>query len=78
MANPPTKLSARLLMRPEELPATARPPSVPPPAAISTLSLRMPQELHEIIRIKAFDQRRTIQSIIVEAIQAWVDQNDGA
>ena len=73
MSQPPSRLSSSLLVRKDEVPDSVKPPSVPPPAARMSMTYRPKIEVHEKLRTIAFNQRRPIQSLIDEAVEAWID-----
>lgn len=72
MSQPPSRLSPSLLVRKEDVPQTAKPPSAPPPAPRTSLTYRPRQDVHEMLRSIAFDQRTTVQALIDEAVDRFL------
>lgn len=75
MTQPPSRLSSNLLVRKEDVPETVRPPSAPPPPARTSMTYRPRQDVHEKLRAISFHQRRPIQTLIDEAVEAWLETN---
>jgi hypothetical protein len=40
-------------------------------------SIHLPVELHKRVRKYAFDQEVTLSAVMVDAIEAWLDQREG-
>ncbi len=76
MANPPTPLNARLLVRKEDVPDTIKPPT-PKPTGKMMISYRPNADLYERLRVLSFHQRRTMQSLLDEAVEMLLEQHKG-
>ena len=72
MAQPISRLSAALVVRKEDVPESAKPPTAPPVARVS-MTYRPRQDVHERLRAIGFNERRPVQSLIDEAVEAWLD-----
>lgn len=57
----------------EEAPARSRDPKVP--AGGSRLSTVIPAQLHKVLKIKSVESGRSLQDVVAEALQEWVDRN---
>lgn len=79
MPKPSQPLSAALLGTPKGEATSSSPdpqplsPSATLPSGRVALTLRIAPELHERLRRLAFEQRRPMQSIILEAIASHLD-----
>jgi hypothetical protein len=78
---PPSRLSASLLVRKEDVPSSVKPPSVPPPPARISMTYRPRQDVHDTLKAIALDQRTSVQALIDEAVDRFlssrVDSNYG-
>ena len=72
MAQQPPRLSSALVVRKEDVPESAKPPTAPPMARIS-MTYRPRQDVHERLRAIGFNERRPVQALIDEAVEAWLD-----
>lgn len=72
MAQQPPRLSSALVVRKEDVPESAKPPTAPPLVRIS-MTYRPRQDVHERLRAIGFHERRPVQALIDEAVEAWLD-----
>ena len=76
MSQPPTPLSAKLLVRKEDVPASVKPPSAKPTGRMM-ISYRPGTDLYERLRILSFNQRRTMQSLLDEGVEMLLEAHKG-
>ncbi len=76
MSQQPSRLSSALLIRKDQVPDSVKPPTPPPPVRV-TISYRPKLEVRERLRLIAFENRRTVQNLIDEAVEGWLDRYQG-
>jgi len=74
MSQPPSRLSSALLIRKDQVPDSVKPPMTPPPPVRVTISYRPKQDVRERLRLIAFENRRTVQDLIDEAVEGWLER----
>lgn len=74
MSQPPSRLSSALLIRKDQVPDSVKPPMAPPPPVRVTISYRPKQDVRERLRLIAFENRRTVQDLIDEAVEGWLER----
>ena len=72
MAKPPTPLSARLLVRKEDVPEIPR-PSAPKSAGKMMVSYRPSAEVYERLRDLGHAKHRKMQSLLDEAVEKLLE-----
>ena len=68
----PAELDSSLLVRKGDVPETAKPPSASLPEGRVNMTYRVRQSMHERLRNIAHQERRPIQELIDEAMEAWL------
>lgn len=68
----PAELDSSLLVRKGDVPDTAKPPSATLPEGRVNMTYRVRQSMHERLRNIAHQERRPIQELMDEAMEAWL------